>query len=145
MSTRAKIAVFVSGNGSNLQAIIESIKSGQLNCKIDVVISDNESAYALERARLSGIDVYVLNSKEFASREDFDKRISEEVDKRQIQLIVLAGYMRLLSDFFVDKYEGRILNIHPSLLPAFKGIHGIKDAFDYALSGKGLKTIVEFV
>lgn len=133
------IAVFVSGNGSNLQALIDAEKSGNLaEAKIGLVVSDNPAAYALERAKGAGIKTFVLEAKAFKSREEYDKKVMEQLCAAKIELIVLAGFMRLLSDHFVDEYYGRIINIHPALLPSFKGTRGIKDAFDCGVKVTGV-------
>lgn len=125
------IAVLCSGSGTNLQAIIDSVKSGYIPAKIALVVSDNEDAFALERAKKAGIETLVLNKKNFKTRDDFDKEIVNNLKKRNIELVVLAGFMRLLSSSFIKEYKNRIMNIHPALLPAFKGTHGIKDALEY--------------
>ena len=133
------IAVFVSGNGSNLQALIDAGARGELaDGKIVLVVSDKPDAYALERALKAGIKTFVLESSGFSSREEYDKEIMKELEKEQIELIVLAGFMRILSENFVDSYEGRIMNIHPALLPSFKGTHSIKDAFEYGVKITGV-------
>jgi phosphoribosylglycinamide formyltransferase-1 len=132
------IAVFVSGNGSNLQALIDAEKSGNLaEAKIALVVSDNPEAYALKRAQEAGIKTFVLEAKAFKSRGEYDKKVMEQLRAAKIGLIVLAGFMRLLSDHFVDEYYGRIINIHPALLPSFKGTRGIKDAFDHGVKVTG--------
>jgi len=122
------IAIFVSGNGTNLQAIIDAVSSGKIKASLALVVSDREDAYALTRAKNANIDAFVLGPKAFKTREDYDKGVIKELKKKNIDLIVLAGFMRLLSSYFVKEYENKILNIHPSLLPLFKGTHGIKDA-----------------
>ncbi|MBN1354106.1 MAG: phosphoribosylglycinamide formyltransferase [Candidatus Omnitrophica bacterium] len=132
------IAVFVSGNGTNLQAIIDAVSCGDIRATIAIVVSDNKSAYALTRARKAGIETFVLDPKDFKSKEDYDKEIIKELEKKDIDLVVLAGFMRLVSAVFVKKYENRIMNIHPSLLPSFKGTHAIKDAFDYGAKKTGV-------
>ena len=133
------IAVFVSGNGSNLQALIDAGEKGELaQGRIVLVVSDKPEAYALERAKKVSIKTFVLEAKGFSSREEYDRRVMEELKASKIELIVLAGFMRLLSDHFVDEYYGRILNIHPALLPSFRGTHGIKDAFDYGVKTTGV-------
>jgi len=123
------IAVFVSGNGTNLQAVIDAVSRGVIKAKIALVVSNNKDAYALTRAKNAGIETFILSHKGFSSREDYDKEVIKELKKKKIDLVVLAGFMRLLSPLFVKKYKNKILNIHPSLLPQFKGTHGIKDAF----------------
>ena len=132
------IAVFVSGNGTNLQSIIDSAKRGDIKGKIALVISNNNDAYALTRAKQAGIETFILDHKGFGSREEYDTAISKELEKRDIGLIALAGFMRLLSPHFVKKYKGKILNIHPSILPDFKGTHGIKDAFEAGVAKTGV-------
>lgn len=132
------LAVFVSGNGTNLQAIIDSIKDGKLQAKISLVVSDKEDAYALKRAQNENIETFVLSSKNFKTREEYDKEVIKELDKKNIELVVLAGFMRLLSEYFVKKYKNKIVNIHPALLPAFKGMHGIGDAFEAGVKETGV-------
>lgn len=124
------IAVFVSGSGTNLQAIIDAISRGDVKARIVLVVSNNKDAYALQRAEKANIETFVLDHKTFLSREDYDKRIIKELEKRNTDLVVLAGFMRLLSPHFVNIYKNKIMNIHPALLPSFKGTHGIKDAFN---------------
>ena len=132
------IAVFVSGNGTNLQAIINAISRGEIKAKITLVVSDKRNAYAITRAKKAGIETFILSPRGFKSREDYDREIVKELKKRNIQLIVLAGFMRLLSSYFVKEYKERIINIHPALLPSFKGIRGIKDAFEYGVKKTGV-------
>lgn len=131
------IAVLCSGNGSNLQAIIDAVKGGYIKAKIALVVSDNKNAFALERAKKAGIETLVLNPKDFKSREDFDKEIVKGLKKKDVGLVVLAGFMRLMSSYFVKEYKDRIMNIHPALLPSFKGTHGIKDALEYGVKVTG--------
>jgi phosphoribosylglycinamide formyltransferase-1 len=123
------IAVFVSGSGTNLQAIIDASQKGDLGATVALVVSDKEGAYALTRAKNASIETFVLNPKGFRSREEYDKEVMRALDKKHIELVVLAGFMRLVSDHFVGAYKNRIINIHPALLPSFKGTHGIRDAF----------------
>jgi len=131
------IAVLVSGNGTNLQAIIDTVKSGYIKATIALVISDNKQAYALERAKKAGIETLFLDPKVFNSREDFDKEIIKNLKSRNIELICLAGYMRVLTPYFVREYKNRIINIHPALLPSFKGVNGVKDALDWGVKITG--------
>jgi len=125
------IAILCSGNGTNLQAIIDSVKKGYIPAKIALVVSDNKDAYALTRAKNAGIETLVLDKKDFASREEFDKEVVKNLKKRDVGLVALAGFMRLLSPYFIKEYKDRIMNIHPALLPAFKGTQGIKYALEY--------------
>ena len=131
------IAVFVSGNGTNLQAIIDAAKKGYIKSKIALVVSDNKGAYALKRAEKAGLKTLVLNPEDFGSKEDFDKEIVINLKKYDIGLVALAGYMRLLTPCFIKEYRNRILNVHPALLPSFKGKDGVKDALDYGVKVTG--------
>lgn len=131
------IAVLCSGSGTNLQAIIDNIKNGYISARIALVISDKRKAFALARAEKEAIETLVLNPKDYKTREDFDKEVVKNLKKRNVELVVLAGFMRLLSPYFVRKYKNRIMNIHPALLPSFKGIHAVKDALDYGVGVTG--------
>ena len=131
------IAVLCSGNGTNLQAIIDKIKSGYIRAGIALVVSDKADAFALERARKAGIETLVLNKKDYKTREDFDREVVRNLKAKNIELVVLAGYMRLLSKYFISEYRNRIMNIHPALLPAFKGTDGIEDALEYGVKVTG--------
>lgn len=131
------IAVLCSGNGSNLQAIIDSVRSGYIPAEIALVVSDNKNAFALERAKKAGIETLVLNKKDFKAREDFDREIIKSLRAKKVELVVLAGFMRLLSGSFIKEYKNRIVNIHPALLPSFKGTHGVRDALEYGAKVTG--------
>lgn len=134
-----KIAVLASGSGTNLQAIIDSVKANKIeNCEIVVVISNKESAFALERARKEGIEAVYVNYKEFNSREDYDKRIVDIMKEKGVGLVILAGYLKWITPYFVESFRNRILNIHPSLLPSFKGLEGIEQAFNYGVKVTGV-------
>ena len=135
---RKKIAVFASGNGSNLQALINHSLAKDINGDISIVFSNNPEAYALKRAENHSIKTYCFSQKDFDSRKDFDRKILELMLINEIDLICLAGYMLLLNNEFIKEYENRIINIHPSLLPSFKGMHGIKDAFEYGVKVTGV-------
>lgn len=115
------IAVFISGGGTNLQAIIDAVKENKINGKIKLVFSNRKNAYGLIRAQNESIDIFYLNRKKFFSNEEYDERILEELERKNIDLIVLAGYLNILSSKFVSKYSNRIINIHPSLIPSFCG------------------------
>ena len=132
------IAVFVSGNGSNLQAIIDACLKGEITSKLEIVISNKEDAYALERAQKAGIETFTINPKEYTSRQEYDSKIIEKLKEKNIDFIVLAGYMRLLSDLMVQTYKDKIINVHPALLPLFKGTHAIKDAFEAKVKETGV-------
>jgi len=133
-----RIAVFASGFGSNLQAIIDYNKDHGLNGEIALVFSNNKDAFALERAKESKIKSVFLDPSDYVTREEFDKKIIELLEEEKIDLVVLAGYMFLVSPILVRKFKNRILNIHPALLPSFKGTHGIKDAYGYGVKVTGV-------
>lgn len=116
------IAVFVSGGGTNLQALIDAQDRGEIkNGKITFVLASNENAYALERAKKAGIEVGVVNRKQYASKVDYDKAVLKALEGRNIDLIVLAGFLSILGEELVSKYNNRIINVHPSLIPLFCG------------------------
>lgn len=131
------IAVFCSGNGTNLQAIIDSVRSGYIPARIALVVSDNKDAFALVRAKDAGIETLVLDPKKYKGREAFDKAVIDGLRAKKVGLVVLAGFMRLLSGHFVKEYKDKIVNIHPALLPSFTGTHGIKDALEYGVKVTG--------
>jgi len=132
-----KIAVLVSGRGSNLQAIMDSIEKGYIkNATVNVVISNKANAYALERARTHGIDAVFLDPDEY-DRDEYDRAILNVLSQYNIDLLLLAGYFRLLGSEIIIAYRNRIMNIHPSLLPAFKGLHAQKQAFEYGVKVAG--------
>jgi phosphoribosylglycinamide formyltransferase-1 len=132
------IAILCSGNGTNLQAIIDNVNNGYIPARIALVISDEKKAFALERARKTGIETIALDKKDYKEREDFDREIVNALKKKNVELVVLAGFMRLLSPYFVKEYRDRIMNIHPALLPSFKGSHGIRDALDHGAKVTGV-------
>lgn len=124
-----KLAVLVSGGGTNLQAIIDAIDSGKItNAKIDVVISNNKNAYALERAKKHGIEAKAISPKDFATRDDFNEALYQELVSRGIDLIVLAGCLVVIPEKIIHTFENKIINIHPSLIPSFcgTGYYGLK-------------------
>lgn len=126
---KKKLAVLASGSGSNLQAIIDSIKNKELeDAELSTVISNKENAFALERAKNNNIDYIFLDPKSFSTNEDFDKKIVEILKTKKIDLVILAGYLKILTNSFINAFENKIINIHPSLLPAFggKGMYGKK-------------------
>lgn len=126
---KTRIAVLVSGGGTNLQALIDAQKSGLLcSGEIALVVSNNPNAYALERAKNAGIESCVLVKKELGSQQAFEEALASKLEEKGIQLIILAGFMSILSGSFSDKYPKRILNVHPSLIPAFcgEGFYGLR-------------------
>jgi len=135
---KKRIAVFASGFGSNLQALIDYIKGNDLNGDIVLVFSNNKDAYALNRARKNKIKAVFMDSSGYNTRKQYDTKIIELLEDEKIDLVVLAGYMFLLSQEFVRKFKNKILNIHPALLPSFKGTHGIKDAYEYGVKVTGV-------
>ena len=133
------IAVLVSGNGSNLQALIDAEEKGMLSGgQITLVVSDKEKAFAIERAKKHNKKIITVNPKDFATREEFDKKIICELKKENIELVALAGFMRILSPVFIKEFENNIINVHPALLPEFKGAHGIRDAFNAKATQTGV-------
>lgn len=131
------LAVLVSGNGTNLQSIIDSIEAGSLNARIACVISNNPSAYALTRAESHGIPCVVQENCGFRSRKEYDSALVEILRGYGVELVVLAGYMRILSDVMVEAFPNAIMNIHPALLPAFPGLHAQQQALDYGVRFSG--------
>ncbi len=132
-----KIGVLVSGRGSNLQAIMDRIADGTLPLEITVVISDKEVAYALKRAAGAGIKTAVVVRKDCASKEEFEAKIQAQLAAAGCELVVLAGFMRILSGGFVSKWHNKIINIHPALLPSFPGLHGQGQAVAYGVKFSG--------
>ena len=131
------IAVLLSGRGSNFEALAESVAAGRIpNAKIAIVISNREGALGLERARQRGIETRVIPSKGL-QREEYDRLVVAALEEKQVDLVCLAGFMRLLSPYFVEKFRNRILNIHPSLLPAFPGLEAQRQALEYGVKWSG--------
>jgi len=132
------IAVFCSGYGSNFQAIVAASKNNVFDADIVLMVCDNRDAFALERAKRENIKTLLVLKENFKTCEDFENKIINRLKKENVELICLAGFMRILSPEFVKEYQNRILNIHPALLPSFKGKYGIKDAFDYGVKVTGV-------
>lgn len=132
------IAVFASGRGTNFSAIIRAVKKGKIKASLSLLVCDNPKSLALGKAKRAGIKVALVKREDFATKEDFETKIIGHLEENKIDLIVLAGFMRILSPELVQKYNGRILNIHPALLPSFKGTEGIKDTFDYGAKVTGV-------
>ena len=124
------LAVFASGRGSNFSSIAKAIKQNEIKAKLRILVCDQPQALVIKRAQILGVQVVLVKRQDFSSRLNFETAIIQRLKNYKIDLIVLAGFMRLLSPAFVKKYRNRIMNIHPSLLPAFKGAHAIRDAFD---------------
>jgi phosphoribosylglycinamide formyltransferase 1 len=137
MSVPLAVGVLVSGRGSNLQALLEACRTPGFPARIAVVISDREHAPALDRARAAGVETLWINPKDFADREHFDAALVRELEVRKVGLVCQAGFMRILSPTYVRAFAGRALNIHPSLLPAFAGLHPHRQALDHGVKVSG--------
>jgi phosphoribosylglycinamide formyltransferase-1 len=137
MAGKLPIAVLISGSGTNLQAIIDAIESGKLDARIEIVLSNRADAHGLVRAKNHRIATEVLDHKEFANREAFDEAVVALLRGRGVELVVLAGFMRLLSPVFVKAFSNRIMNIHPALLPSFPGLHVQKRAVEHGVRFSG--------
>ncbi len=133
-----KLAIFASGSGTNLENLIIECHNGRIPAQAVVVICDNPGAGAIAKAQNYGVQVQVFDRKQFKSKADFETAIIKVLEEKRIDYVVLAGYMKILSAEFVQKYRGKIINIHPSLLPAFPGAHGIKDAFEAGVKETGV-------
>lgn len=133
-----KIGVLVSGTGSNLQSIIDKLHKGDSGIRIALVISDNPGAYGLKRAEREGIPTAVYPMDGYGSRAEHDIAMAEELEGRGVDLVVLAGYMLIVTPEFLDRFPYRVMNLHPSLLPAFPGASGIEDAFGYGVCVTGV-------
>jgi phosphoribosylglycinamide formyltransferase-1 len=134
---RRTIGVLISGRGSNLQALIDAIGEGRLDARIGVVISNRADASGLERARAAGIETLVIDHRGFASREAFDQALAEALRSRGVSLVCLAGFMRLVGAALLDAFPNAILNVHPSLLPAFPGVDAQKQALEHGVKVAG--------
>jgi phosphoribosylglycinamide formyltransferase-1 len=131
------LGVLASGRGSNLQAIIDEIEAGRLNASIKLLVVDNPDAYAIERAKKHSIEYLYINPKELPSKGDFFRKIADELKARNVELVVLAGFMRIVRKPLIDAFPNKIMNIHPALLPSFPGLHGQKQAVDYGVKISG--------
>jgi len=134
---KLSLGVLVSGSGSNLQSIIDSIESGILHASIEIVISNNPDAFALERAKKHHLESIVIDHSEFTTREDFDQRMIDVLTSHSVDLVIMAGFMRILSTLFLRSFPMRIINIHPALLPSFQGLHAQRQALDYGVKFSG--------
>ncbi|RMH80800.1 MAG: phosphoribosylglycinamide formyltransferase [Acidobacteria bacterium] len=125
------LGVLVSGRGSNLQALIDAVESGKLKARISLVISDRDGVLAIDRCRRHGINYRVIKRKDFESKSYFERAMAESLKESGVELLILAGFMRVLSEEFIRAFPMRIINIHPSLIPAFQGLRAQKQAIDY--------------
>lgn len=132
-----RLGILASGRGSNLAAVLEEIAAGRLAAEVAVVISDQPTALALERAAKAGVPTVVVERRNFPDRVAFEKAVAAALRKHDVELVVLAGFMRLLGKNFVEEFSIRIINIHPSLLPSFPGLHAQKQALDYGVKITG--------
>jgi len=137
MAQKVPLGILISGNGSNLQAIIDAIEKKQLDAEVRVVISNREEAYGLVRAQKHGVPTEIVDHGKSPSREAFDQHLIVQFKNRQVELVVLAGFMRLLSADFVHAFANRIMNIHPALLPAFPGLHVQRKAVEAGVRFSG--------
>ncbi|MHA1539328.1 MAG: phosphoribosylglycinamide formyltransferase [Alphaproteobacteria bacterium] len=127
---KIKIGVLISGGGTNLQALIDACNAPDFPAEIALVVSNKEDAYGLKRAESAGIPTSYINHKDFKTRTEFDNEVHIALIEKNVECVCLAGFMRLVSSWFVEQWIDRLINVHPSLLPSFKGIHGQKDALD---------------
>lgn len=137
MSRALRIGVLASGGGTNLQAIIDRCQDGSLSAEIALVLTNNPVAGALQRAAKAGIPTLCINHRDFSQREDFDNAVVKALQQAEVDLVVLAGFMRIITPTFIDAFPERIINIHPALLPAFPGLHVQQQALDYGARFSG--------
>lgn len=133
-----RLALFASGNGSNFEAIAEACERGDIPAEAALLVCDHPAAKVVERAANHGIECFVFNPKEYPSKAEYEREIVRRLDAAQVDLVCLAGYMRICGEVLLSAYGGRIINIHPALLPAFKGAHAIRDAFEYGVKVYGV-------
>lgn len=132
-----KLAILISGRGSNMKALLDACDSGFVPARVELVLSNKSQAPGLEYAKSRGIKTVVIDHKKFSNRQDFDSKIDEELIKENIDIVCLAGFMRLLTPFFVEKWHDRVINIHPSYLPEFKGGDAVGDAIKAGVKQSG--------
>lgn len=132
-----RIVVLVSGTGSNLQAVIDAVRAGELDVEIAAVGADREGTYGIERSDEAGIETFVVNFNSFPTRDEWDAALADKVASYRPDVVVSSGFMRIVSPDFIARFGGRYLNTHPALLPAFPGAHGVRDALDYGVKVTG--------
>ena len=137
---KTRLAVFASGSGSNYEAIVEACRDGRIDAEVVVLVCDKPGAKVLERAKRYGTESFAFTPKEYESREAYESVIADMLDERGVDFVCLAGYMRIVGKVLLERYAQRIVNIHPSLLPSFKGAHAIQDAVDYGVKLFGVTT-----
>ena len=135
--SKQKLGVLCSGRGTDLQSIMDAIGRGEVDAEIAVVLADKPDAFALERAEKAGIRAVCINRREYDGREPFEQALIDELEKAGVTLVVLAGFMRILTPLFVRRFAGRIMNIHPALLPSFPGAHAHRDVLAYGVKVSG--------
>ncbi|HEU5139124.1 MAG TPA: phosphoribosylglycinamide formyltransferase [Bacillales bacterium] len=133
-----QIAVFASGSGSNFQALVDAVESGELNARIALLVCDRPNARVIERAREHGVPAFIFSAKDYDGKAHFEREIVAELEQREVDFIALAGYMRLIGDTLLSAFEGRIVNIHPSLLPAFPGVDAVGQALEAGVKVSGV-------
>lgn len=133
-----KIAIFASGSGTNFQELVNAVKSKELDAEITLLVCDKKDAFVIERAEKEDINTFLFNPKDYPNKESYESDIIKELKKSNIDFIALAGYMRILGKELLSEYKGKIINIHPSLLPSFKGKDAIKKAFDFGVKVTGV-------
>ncbi|MBP3473670.1 MAG: phosphoribosylglycinamide formyltransferase [Alistipes sp.] len=133
MAARHKIAVFASGYGSNFEAIANAASAGEIPAEVALLVCDKPAARAVEVAQRMGVESFVFSAKDFLSKEEYEAQIVERCRQAEVELICLAGYMRIVGPTLLETYAGHIINLHPSLLPAFKGAHAIEQAVEYGV------------
>lgn len=132
------IAIFASGNGGNFEAIAQACIDGRIGARVALMVCDNPAARAIERAKRLGVECLVFNPKDYSSKCGYEAVIKNALDLNGVELVCLAGYMRIVGNTLLDSYGDRMINIHPALLPAFKGAHAIRDAFEYGVKVYGV-------
>lgn len=137
MSKKIKLGVLISGRGTNLQSIIAASKKGMIDAEIAIVISDKKDAHGLVRAKENDIHTLFLSPKDYRNREEFDKKVVEELNKHKVDLVLLAGFMRIVTPALIEPFRNRIMNIHPALLPSFPGLDAQKQALEHGVRFSG--------
>ena len=133
-----RIAVFASGQGSNFEAIVSACERGELDAEVVLLVCDKPQANCLNRAARHGVATFAFSSKEFSSKAEYERQIVSMLDEAGVELVCLAGYMRIVGDVLLEAYSGRIINIHPSLLPAFRGAQAVERAIEYGVKVFGI-------
>jgi phosphoribosylglycinamide formyltransferase 1 len=137
-----RIVALVSGSGSNLQAVIDAVQAGGLDIEIAAVGADRHGTYGIERSAAAGIDTFVVNFRDYADRHEWDDALRERVATYEPDIVLSSGFMRIVDERFIKKFEGRYINTHPALLPSFPGAHGVRDALAYGVKVTGATVMV---